>query len=73
MIICGGDGTVMWVVSELHNFDIDHTKVPVAMLPLGTGNDFSQILGWGKECPSDLLSEDFAKLKKRVSYWLSAR
>lgn len=42
------------------------------MLPLGTGNDFSQILGWGKECPSDLLKNDFAKLKKRVSYWMSA-
>lgn len=62
----------MWVVSELSKFDIDHSKVPVAMLPLGTGNDFSQILGWGKECPSDLLKNDFAKLKKRVSYWMSA-
>lgn len=48
LVICGGDGTVMWVVTELHTFEIDHSKVPIAMLPLGTGNDFSQILGWGK-------------------------
>ena len=48
LVICGGDGTVMWVVTELQTFNIDHSKVPIAMLPLGTGNDFSQILGWGK-------------------------
>ena len=46
--ICGGDGTVMWVVSELNKYNIDHNLVPIAMIPLGTGNDFSQTLGWGK-------------------------
>lgn len=72
LVICGGDGTVMWVISELQTFNINHNKVPIAMLPLGTGNDFSQILGWGKECPSDLLDDNYAKLKKRVSYWFSS-
>lgn len=57
LVICGGDGTVMWVVSELNNFEIDHMKVPMAILPLGTGNDFSRVLGWGKECPTDLLDD----------------
>lgn len=55
LVICGGDGTVMWVVSELTKHKIDHMKVPIAMLPLGTGNDFSRVVGWGKECPADLL------------------
>ena len=72
MIICGGDGTVMWVVTEMSLFGIDHMKVPMAIIPLGTGNDFSQTLGWGKESP-DILSNDFAKLKKRITYWLSAQ
>ena len=62
----------MWVVSELNKYDIDHTLVPIAMIPLGTGNDFSQTLGWGKEAPSDILENNYQKLKKRITYWLSA-
>ena len=72
LIICGGDGTVMWVVTEMSSFGIEHAKVPIGIIPLGTGNDFSQTLGWGKESP-DLLSNNFEKLKKRVTYWLSAQ
>ncbi len=71
VIICGGDGTVMWVVSEFSRANIDASKTPIGIIPLGTGNDFSQTLGWGKESP-DILSNNYQKLKKRVSYWLSA-
>ncbi len=45
---CGGDGTIMWVVSELSKHGIDPMSTPIAVIPLGTGNDFSQALGWGK-------------------------
>ncbi len=45
--ICGGDGTVMWVVSELLKNDIAPMSVPLAVIPLGTGNDFSRNLNWG--------------------------
>lgn len=54
-IICGGDGTVTWVISELHQHKIPTDKVPFAVIPLGTGNDFSQNLGWGATT-DDLLS-----------------
>lgn len=47
LVICGGDGTVMWVVTEMSNFNIDHAQVPIAIIPLGTGNDFARVLGWG--------------------------
>ena len=47
VIVCGGDGTVMWVVTEMVKYDIKILSVPLAIIPLGTGNDFSRELGWG--------------------------
>eukprot|EP01100_Stratorugosa_tubuloviscum_P012049 TRINITY_DN5543_c0_g1_i1.p1 TRINITY_DN5543_c0_g1~~TRINITY_DN5543_c0_g1_i1.p1 ORF type:complete len:485 (+),score=201.31 TRINITY_DN5543_c0_g1_i1:59-1513(+) len=46
IIVCGGDGTVRWILETLHklNFEI---KPAVAVLPLGTGNDIARVLGWG--------------------------
>ena len=64
-VICGGDGTVTWVISELHKFKITSKNVPFSIIPLGTGNDFSQSLGWGATT-SDLFSNDNYKLKKFI-------
>ncbi len=40
--MCGGDGTVMWIVTEMLKYDIKVISVPIAVIPLGTGNDFSR-------------------------------
>lgn len=62
----------MWVVTELSNFKIDHFKVPIAIIPLGTGNDLAQVFGWGEK-NENLISHNYAGLKKFISYCLSAQ
>jgi len=52
IIACGGDGTVSWMNSIfdkfLKNGIITREEVPpIGVIPLGTGNDLSRVLGWG--------------------------
>lgn len=50
IIVCGGDGTINWVVSmlmEYYESNKINSRPPIAVLPLGTGNDLSNMLGWG--------------------------
>ena len=46
--MCGGDGTVLWVVNLINSIKIDLATVIFTILPVGTGNDFSNGLGWGR-------------------------
>ncbi|KAF4660626.1 hypothetical protein FOL46_006068 [Perkinsus olseni] len=72
VIIAGGDGTVTWGVDLMTKADINLEKVVIGIIPYGTGNDFSQSLGWGKTISSDLPGKKNKALDKWIDHWMMA-
>jgi diacylglycerol kinase (ATP) len=48
-LVAGGDGTFSWVANEVDQQHLSHVRLVV--IPLGSGNDMSRALGWGKKYP----------------------
>ncbi|GAA6082417.1 diacylglycerol kinase theta, partial [Tachysurus ichikawai] len=49
MMVCGGDGTVGWVLGVLETIrhKLACTEPAIGIVPLGTGNDLARVLRWG--------------------------
>ncbi|KAL0278644.1 UNVERIFIED_CONTAM: hypothetical protein PYX00_000407 [Menopon gallinae] len=55
ILVAGGDGTVGWVLNTIAKLDLTHQPA-VGIIPLGTGNDLSRVLGWGKGTSSNSIT-----------------
>ncbi|KAI9299089.1 hypothetical protein K502DRAFT_322509 [Neoconidiobolus thromboides FSU 785] len=63
----GGDGTIIGIVEDLCKNEIDLNQLVFSCLPFGTGNDFSQALGWGKTIEEDnLVGSDLSSLSDLI-------
>ncbi|KAJ3011218.1 hypothetical protein HKX48_006968 [Thoreauomyces humboldtii] len=69
----GGDGTFMWVLEELMalNVNMHDPRLSFCTIPFGTGNDLSQVMGWGRSIVGDPAGDHMHRLDKIITQRLA--
>lgn len=62
IVICGGDGTVNWLLTVIDSMNLPIEPI-IAVMPIGTGNDLSNMLGWGYTFHDDSVDEFLTALR----------
>ncbi|XP_067037295.1 diacylglycerol kinase delta-like isoform X1 [Acropora muricata] len=65
ILVCGGDGSVGWVMNEVDQQNLSN-QCQLGVLPLGTGNDLSRVLGWGTSFVDDNAVTQFLQHLERA-------
>ncbi|KAJ7392786.1 hypothetical protein OS493_010445 [Desmophyllum pertusum] len=65
ILVCGGDGSVGWVMNEVDQRNLS-CQCQLGVLPLGTGNDLSRVLGWGTSFVDDNAVTQFLQHLERA-------
>jgi len=63
VLVCGGDGTAKWIMNCLEDIGPECWP-PIAILPLGTGNDLARVLGWGGGYNNESIVEFLAQVQR---------
>jgi diacylglycerol kinase (ATP) len=67
ILVAGGDGTVNWVLNSMRKLPFA-TVPPIAVCPLGTGNDLAQSLGWtGAADRTGNLEDDLSTMLSEIT------
>lgn len=59
LLVCGGDGTMGWLFSCIDRVQDHPGQFPMAMMPLGTGNDLARTFRWGPGFSGRMLKKRF--------------
>lgn len=71
-IMAGGDGTVLWGISEIWEHGIDDRYIVIGVIPYGTGNDLARSLNWNAFNALSPFKNDMKLLKNLMNEWLEA-